>query len=162
MTTVTFPDGTILRFEKHALIKMLSFAQTNKVDKEAGGILLGKQVQNRNEYIISDVSVPNNKDIRRRFSFVRNKDAAQCIINRWWWETKGVVNYLGEWHTHPELCPVPSQVDRTLIKQVIDDHSNVFTRLFLIIVGTNHTLYIGLADSSISNAIIYSQYIGEK
>lgn len=68
---------------------------------------------------------------------------------------------MGEWHTHPEYNPTPSQVDKKLIKQIIDDHSNVFVKVFLIIVGTDQSLYIGMADSSTSNDITFSERLGE-
>lgn len=161
MYTITFPDKTILHIEDSAIKKLFRYVQKQKADLEAGGILLGKRYQAREEYIVSDISEPDKRDIRSRFAFVRNKCSAQRIINQLWAESNGIINYLGEWHTHPEYNPTPSQVDKKLIKQIIYDHSNVFVKVFLIIVGTDQSLYIGMADSSTSNDITFSERLGE-
>lgn len=160
MKTINFLDGTVLYIENSVLMKMFQYIQTRESDTEAGGILLGKQLENREEYILSDISEPKAKDKRKRFSFVRDKRSAQFVINKAWKETKGVTNYLGEWHSHPESNPIPSNTDRNLIQQVINDRSNVFTKVFLIIIGLDKSMYIGLANSNISNNIILSVEIG--
>ena len=96
-------------------------------------------------------------DKRGRFSFVRNKVSAQRIINKKWDESNGIENYLGEWHSHPENRPTPSHIDRSLIRQVIRDGTNAFKKVFLIIVGKDQSLYIGVADSETSHEIYTSQ-----
>lgn len=160
MKTIIFLDGTILHIEDSVLMKMFHYIQTGESDPEAGGVLLGKQIKNREEYILSDISEPTIKDKRKRFSFVRDKRSAQIIINQVWKETKGITNYLGEWHSHPECNPTPSNIDRNLIHQIINDRSNVFSKVFLIIVGLDQSLYIGMANSKISANIILSTEIG--
>ena len=79
--------------------------------------------------------------------------SAQRIINKKWHESNGIENYLGEWHSHPENRPTPSHIDRGLIRQVIRDGANAFKKVFLIIVGKDQSLYIGVADSEISHEI---------
>ena len=160
MKTIKFLDGTILHIEDSVLMKMFHYIQMKERDTEAGGVLLGKQIKNREEYILSDISVPTIKDKRKRFSFVRDKRNAQFIINQVWRETKGITNYLGEWHSHPECNPTPSNIDRNLIRQIINDRSNVFSKVFLIIVGFDQSLYIGVANSKVSANIIFSTEIG--
>lgn len=90
------------------------------------------------------------------FSFIRSKISAQRIVDKKWHDSNGIENYLGEWHSHPENCPTPSHTDRELIQQVIKDDTNVFKKVFLIIVGKDQSLYIGIANSNISNEIYTS------
>ena len=158
MKTVMFEDGTTIHVKDCVLATMLSYVQICSTQMEAGGIILGKKVVNREEYILTEITVPSSGDKRSRFSFVRNKKSAQNVINRKWKETDGVVNYLGEWHTHPENNPIPSEIDRALLRQIINDKSNAFPKVTLMIVGT-HSIYLGLADSNISKEILYYQYI---
>lgn len=159
MKSIAFYDGTILHIEEKVLKKMFRYVQTEKLANEAGGILLGKKVEGREEYVLTDISVPSKKDKRGRFFFVRSKNTAQSIINQKWEETNGVENYLGEWHTHPECNPAPSQVDRNLIRQVIEDKSNVFSKVFLVITGMDKTLFVGIVNSKISTNITFSKEI---
>lgn len=153
MQTVFFDDGTILYIEDKVLKKIFKYAQVKPFDLEAGGVLLGKCFQNRNEYIISDVSEPSILDKRTRFNFVRSKKHAQAVINRTWKKSGGYINYIGEWHTHPETNPSPSQIDKNLLRQIISDKSNVFPKIFLLILGTNQNLYIGVVNAEKSSDI---------
>ena len=72
------------------------------------------------------------------------------------YKSNGIENYLGEWHSHPENRPTPSHVDRSLMRQIIKDGTNVFKKVFLIIVGKDQSLYIGVTNSEISNEIYTS------
>lgn len=156
MITVTFSDDTILHIEDSALFKLYSYKQNQANQNEAGGVLFGKKIANTEEYIVSDISEPSKKDKQSRFSFVRDYRNTQKDINKKWKESEGIVNYIGEWHTHPECNPFPSSTDKNLVRQLIDDNSNVFNKLFLVIVGMDESLYIGLADTDISNNVILS------
>ena len=148
---------TCLIIPEH-IIKMLNrFCQTSSWDNESGGILLGKKELNKSRYIISAISKPSEKDKATRTSFVRSKETGQEIINEYWKHSKGVVNYLGEWHTHPEKRPIPSTTDRQLLATILKDGSSVFPELFMVIVGQTD-LYVGKVTSQ-SPFFIESQYI---
>lgn len=79
MKYVQFEDGTILYIEDVVLTKLFKYLQRNNTTKEAGGILIGKQVKGQEEYYLCDVSEPSHMDKRGRFSFIRNKVSAQMI-----------------------------------------------------------------------------------
>ena len=101
-------------FTKDVLILISKFIQSKQKQHEAGGILLG-QVKENNIYI-TRVSFPSNQDKSSRFSFSRNKDYAQAIIDFEFHNSNKRTIYLGEWHTHPEELPTPSTTDRKMIK----------------------------------------------
>jgi integrative and conjugative element protein (TIGR02256 family) len=60
---------------------------------------------------VSDVTRPQKKDIRTRFSFNRKDPHHQWYADELWNKSGGIVGYLGEWHTHPEQLPKPSSID---------------------------------------------------
>ena len=72
-------------------------------ENEKGGILLGMYDKDNQYYQITDFTVPTEHDNSGPSHFVRNKDVAQKEINRQWMESDGLVNYLGEWHTHAQV-----------------------------------------------------------
>jgi len=156
MEYVHFEDGTTLYIEDVSLTKLSKYLQESNTSKEAGGILIGKQAEGQEEYYLCDVSEPSSMDKRSRFSFIRNKVSAQQIIDKKWHESNGIENYLGEWHSHPENSPTPSYLDRKLIRQIVRDGTNAFKKVFLIIVGKDRSLYIGVVNSEISNEIYTS------
>ena len=109
---------------------------------ENGGILLGGYIPSENKYVITTASKPCVHDQKGPTHFIRNKENAQRIINQYWKDSKGKINYLGEWHTHGCERPYPSHVDRKLLEMIICDESNVWPEIFMLIVGRNNTFYL--------------------
>ena len=112
---ITIPKEVLVLFHK----KEQHFG-----DNESGGILLGKKELSQEKYLITGISLPSSKDISGSTYFIRNKDVAQQVINDSWIQSKGFVNYLGEWHTHCCKVPSPSHTDKQLISQIIEDKTS--------------------------------------
>lgn len=102
---------------------------------EAGGIILG-QVYENNRVCLTEVSEPNEFDKSSRFSFVRDKRMAQLIVNEAFHKSGGKLIYLGEWHTHPEQYPRPSEIDKRMIKRQFEKNRINESFLILLIQGT--------------------------
>lgn len=125
----------------------------NKINKyrqlenmyEAGGILLGKVKLDYSEYEIVDISEPCSKDKRSKYGFIRNKENAQKIINEAFEKSNGVIQYMGEWHTHPELNPIPSNTDKKLLDECFKN-KNIPRKIFMLILGNKGELYVGFKD----------------
>lgn len=127
--TIFLPGNVVSLLDSHRQLRIGS--------TEAGGILLGRLLNNSDDAIIDRITEPGPGDERRRFSFKRGLRRSQESVNAVWHETSGSVNYLGEWHTHPEEIPTPSRVD-------IDDWVRIIKHarfesgfLIFIIVGTH-------------------------
>lgn len=86
------------------------YAQVSPSAPESGGILLGYVRDPHLE--ILEASEPTTWDKRRRFFFDRGSRGHRDIAERRWRESEGLVRYIGEWHTHPQDYPTPSNVDR--------------------------------------------------
>ena len=86
-----------------------SYAQDEASKLEAGGILLGKR--RRNHFEIMHATEPTDFDKRSRNHWVRSGQIHAEIARQYWIESGGELTYLGEWHTHPETIPSPSQID---------------------------------------------------
>ena len=132
-------------FTKDVLFLISKFIQSKQKQHEAGGILLG-QVK-KNSIYITRISFPSNHDRSSRYSFWRNKNSAQAIIDFEFYNSNKRTIYLGEWHTHPEELPTPSNTDRKMIK---DQYSkNKLNEPFLLqyIQGTKG-YYLALLESN--------------
>lgn len=86
-----------------------NYAQDEASKLEAGGILLGKR--RRNHFEVIEVTEPTEFDERSRTHWVRSEKIHADIAKQYWIESGGEIAYLGEWHTHPETLPSPSQID---------------------------------------------------
>lgn len=130
---------------------------------ESGGILLGGYIPQEKKYVITTVTEPSVHDKRGLCFFVRNKKTSQKLINEYWEQSEGAINYLGEWHTHACKWPVPSFSDRQLLKLIAKDNSNVWQFYFMIIVGQDNTFFLGIADEKRNGKIVYEmQFKGGK
>lgn len=135
--TVLIADGVMEIFNR--------CKQDSPRKPEQGGILLGQVVDNR--IYIMRVSTPTAMDKMSRSSFVRDRGAAQVIVNHEFENSNGKTIYLGEWHTHPEDTPSPSSVDIEMIKNQRKRTLANVPFLLMMIVGLGD-IYVGLFDGS--------------
>lgn len=114
------PGGGFLILPIDVLDKMKKHAQILENDFEAGGLIIGALRQKKEERFllnspphieITDISEPGLKDLRTRFSFVRKGKHHRLLVNKAKTISNNNIDYLGEWHTHPEANPFPSSID---------------------------------------------------
>jgi len=87
---------------------LMEYRQLTTASAEAGGILLGRMLLQSPDVIVDEAVRPVATDRRSRFRFWRARRPAQRRIEAEWRTSGRMVNYLGEWHTHPEDTPWPS------------------------------------------------------
>lgn len=132
-----------------ALKILLSYVQKDSDMKEAGGILIGCR-KHGNHIDIHVVTEPGRWDRRRRHSFVRSREPHQRICREQWRKSDGYMTYLGEWHTHPELKPLPSAMD---LEGWHKQQQRCGLPLVGLIVGMED-LWLGIIDSEGEHQII--------
>jgi len=120
----------------------LSFVQEGN-SNERGGILLGKMTIDSRYVYITDFSTPTIADSSGRFFFIRKKNPAQRYIDKLWRESKGEINYLGEWHTHPATNLTPSTEDENMISESLRLNDCPYNELYLVILGIDGSFYVG-------------------
>lgn len=120
---------------EHAIKQMQAFAQHRRWDREAGGVLMGRHLLDSQDIVVDEVSTPQDTDHRGRCNFFRSYKHEQVAHQRWLHE-HSTSAYLGLWHTHPELDPTPSSVDRRDWENAVANDVYEGSRLFFPIVGT--------------------------
>ena len=105
------PNGGTVEFHKSAEAAMSRYRQLSRRDAEAGGMILGRLVVESTDLIVDEVTEPAKVDRKGRFFFIRRRREAQRRVNQAWLGSNGTRNYLGEWHSHPEDNPTPSDID---------------------------------------------------
>ncbi|WP_166083174.1 Mov34/MPN/PAD-1 family protein [Erysipelothrix anatis] len=138
ISTINVGEGARNTFSKFS-------QKTTEYNKEYGGILLGR-VSEDGEVFIEIATEPNVWDISNYLSFVRRKDPSQYIINRIWKKSKGIINYLGEWHTHPFDSNKPSNGDLRMIDEALNHNFLCFGFMLMIIVDTKNEFSITIAN----------------
>ena len=114
---------------------MQTHVQRHCWSREAGGVLLGRLLVSVEDVVVDEVTVPGAHERRSRFRFFRAQQPTQTAVNHAWARSGGAINYLGEWHTHPEDYPTPSLHDCTDWQRLVGTQRYEQNQLFFVIVG---------------------------
>lgn len=131
---LTFEDhnGNLVVIMPNVIEQMLNHRQLTNDSNEAAGVLIGER--RGKHLVIWDLSEPGLGDIRSRHAVDRRGPHHQRTVDEAFSRSGGTLQYLGEWHTHPEVTPSPSMKDLTTwIKNI---HGS--DEMLLIIVGIEH------------------------
>ncbi|EGR4214303.1 Mov34/MPN/PAD-1 family protein [Vibrio metoecus] len=103
-------QGNLVVINEEVIDDLLKFRQISSVDKEAGGVLIGER--RGNHIVLCAISEPGLGDFRSRFRFERKGKHHQKFVDERFLSSGGTQQYVGEWHTHPEDVPNPSDQDK--------------------------------------------------
>lgn len=137
------PSGAMLLIEPHVLERLTAFKQLEISAPEAGGILMGYRRGPHTH--VTEATVPTTRDVQRRFGFFRHATHHQRVALRRWKESGETLDYVGEWHTHPEDDPSPSSIDLTHWRDIAQASSRPM--VFLIVGRSSNWCGVGLRSS---------------
>ncbi|WP_374200745.1 Mov34/MPN/PAD-1 family protein [Inquilinus sp. Marseille-Q2685] len=136
--------GQMVILHRDVLSVFDAHRQRRSRDAEAGGQLFADF--SNGEVAIRVATEPRPTDRRSRFRFVADRKAEQQEIFKQ--HTLGY-HYVGDWHTHPEDVPDPSEIDATTSSSIFRESTHRLNAILLIIVGRKpfpEGLYVGLTD----------------
>lgn len=107
--TLTDKHGGLLVIMPVPLKSMLAYRQLGSFSTEAAGVLIGER--RGPHLVVHQISEPGPGDIRRRCFVDRRGAHHQIAVDEAFINSSGILQYLGEWHTHPEDSPSPSPTD---------------------------------------------------
>lgn len=107
------------------------YRQTRWWHREAGGQLFA--IIDGERWTIVEATGPRHSDRRSRFGFRSSRTVEQAEIKDRF--AKGL-HYVGDWHTHPELIPTPSEEDLGSMAEMIRRSDYQTTGLLMLIIGT--------------------------
>ena len=86
---------------------------------ETGGVLLGHRTDR--QCTVVEVVGPGPRATHGPTTFDPDQEWQEAEVARLWTAHGGNVNYLGDWHSHPNGPPVPSERDRTVLRLIATD-----------------------------------------
>ena len=95
------------------LSKRLAVLRASKLPKETGGVLLGTyDMDRRIVYVVDTIPSPPDSE-EWPTVYIRGRSGLQEQVERIQKRTEGQLQYIGEWHSHPNGCACdPSNDDR--------------------------------------------------
>ncbi|MBK6973127.1 MAG: Mov34/MPN/PAD-1 family protein [Sterolibacteriaceae bacterium] len=137
------PSGAMLLVEPQVLERLSAFRQMETSAPEAGGILMGYRRGPHTH--VTEATVPTSRDAQRRFGFFRHATHHQRVALRRWKESGETMDYVGEWHTHPEDDPSPSGVDFRHWREIAQ--ASTRPMVFLIVGRSSNWCGVGLKNN---------------
>lgn len=128
------------------LATFASNSQMRRNSAEAGGQLFARI--NGQDILLELATGPRRTDSRSRYFYQPDRRAEQKEINQL--HREGLL-FVGDWHTHPEPIPNPSQQDLVSIRDSVTKSTHHLKGFLLIIVGTAtipETLWVGLHNAT--------------
>ena len=117
MPDLDFPDFSFrVLVHDDVLIEMKRFRQMSGTTPESCGLLLGYVYQAAFE--VTNITGPKPSDVRFRFGYERKRAGHLEEAMSFWQRSNGLIGYIGEWHTHPQLTPSPSALDLRASKKL--------------------------------------------
>lgn len=120
---LVFTLDVLNHFKKHR--------QNTSRKYEAGGQLFARF--NLTDIVIVEATGPRRRDQRTRFSYRPHRPSEQKEIDSR--HKRGLI-YIGDWHTHPEGIPHPSNIDRSSMQDIFSKSVHKLNVFVLVVVGT--------------------------
>lgn len=125
------PDGMgRLQLEDEVVSHLIKYRQKRFFSREAGGQLFARF----EEGIVQVVKAtgPRKSDRRSCFGYLPDRKAEQREIREQYFLG---LHFVGDWHTHRESLPTPSQTDIESMRNLVKESSHDLLGFFLIVVG---------------------------
>ena len=136
---VVLSDLVLAHFDRHRQMKVNSL--------EAGGQLFARFESK--VVRVERATGPRPSDRRSPISFVPDRKAERREIKQ---SFRAGFHYVGDWHTHPEACPSPSQTDIDSFQEMYRKSRHGLASFLVVIVGTDpeiDSLYVALCDGHV-------------
>jgi integrative and conjugative element protein (TIGR02256 family) len=127
-------NGKKLIFTDDVMAQLLSYRQTKKRHKEAGGLLVGRHLLENDNLVVDQITEPNRWDRRLRNFFYRSNKHNE-LVHKAWSDSDKTQTLIGLWHTHYETIPNPSSVDWEDWKRTLINGDYVGDYLVFMIIG---------------------------
>lgn len=124
-------SGQFLTLEQNALDHFSKWRQLDPKMPEAGGQLFGAVEGQCLK--VKLVTGPRRSDRRGRFYFIGERLAERREIGKL---HKSGLHYFGDWHTHPQSIPIPSETDISSMADMFARSRHDLNAFMMVIVGT--------------------------
>jgi len=130
---------------KEKLLKEMQAFRIEKLPNETGGILVGGvDTYHKSIYITDTIKSPNDSTERPTI-YIRGIEGVEKKLQKISKITNSNLEYLGEWHSHPDGCSTNmSTDDMILFTELIEEGEHRGLPSIMFILGEmNQSLYIG-------------------
>ncbi|MCH8247966.1 MAG: Mov34/MPN/PAD-1 family protein [Proteobacteria bacterium] len=137
-------SGQVLVLSDAVVKHIVSNRQSRSGQAEAGGQLFATFEDST--VLVTRATGPRKADHRSRFCFIPHRVSERREIKQLF---KAGLHFVGDWHTHPQSVPRPSEIDLSNISDMFAKSRHGLAGFVLIIAGTEappHGLCVAICD----------------
>lgn len=135
-----FDDWTVL-VDQHVTDKLYELRKS-KLPNETGGVLIGSYDFERKKCYVVDALPSPIDSIEKRSSYIRGTSGLKASVDQIKEITRDSLYYIGEWHTHPNDVTMQSELDKKLMRYVVENNEKEGIPAVMAIAGdTNISFY---------------------
>jgi len=134
MQDFALPNGTVLRFTSEVAMLLEKYRQATPTSKEAGGMLFARF--NPQLITVERATTPSRFDSRSRFAFRPSLAYQRKVILE---QFRKGLHFIGEWHTHPQDQPQPSQQDIQTARECLLQSQHELNGMAIVVLGSDGT-----------------------
>jgi integrative and conjugative element protein (TIGR02256 family) len=140
MSTLYYAEGWVIYTYPQFMARIFALRES-KLPSETGGVLIGSyDFQRKIIYVVDTIASPPDS-IEKLTSYIRGSDGLKDKIDAIRKKTGGILEYIGEWHSHPnDYDPSPSQCDRRLFEYMKKDMQINSLPTLMLIAGSRKKL----------------------
>ena len=135
------------------LIDHLQQLRSQRLPNETGGVLIGTyDLPRKTVYVVDTIHSPADSKEKPTL-YIRGCEGLEERVAAISAETAGELEYVGEWHSHPDGCScAPSNDDLNLFANITDRMTAAGYPAFMAIIGQNNqsAWFLGMMDSDCS------------
>lgn len=114
------------------LAKLYSLGKKHSPN-EYGGIMVGYYSEDKKSAYFEKTILPK-KYKSSKYIFERGSEGLKEELTKLYEQTPQLI-YIGEWHTHPDSPPIPSETDLNAITEIVNDENVLITNPILLIIS---------------------------
>lgn len=103
------PEEIITVIPEYLFNEFKNWRQFKSDQAEACGIIYGER--RGRHFLVTGITTPMITDVRSRYACKRNIRGHQEVLDQLHKQSNGKIQYLGEWHSHPQKIALPSPMD---------------------------------------------------
>ena len=137
-------SGQVLVLSDAVVKHIFLHCQSRPGQAEAGGQLFATFEDST--VLVTRATGPRKSDHRSRFRFIPHRISERREIKRLF---KAGLHFVGDWHTHPQDVPRPSEIDLSNITDMFTKSRHGLAGFVMIIAGTVEPprgLYVSICD----------------
>ena len=136
---IDLPNGKVVDVLSPVMDEIRKWIQDDGYKPESGGYIVGYQHEHTGNVSLEAVSHPYLMDIKNRVRFEIRRH--QLFLKK---ARRHKSYYMGVWHTHPQMIPVPSNIDWNDWDETMRLDKTGCQYIFFIIAGTDEwRLWVG-------------------